>query len=68
MRPMLHSPAELGSLMVNVVAGDTARVTFAMTPVAQRLGNVTVVDSVTSASPTLAGFERRALNHAGSGS
>jgi hypothetical protein len=59
---------ELGSLMVDVVAGDTARVTFAMTPIAQRLGNVTVVDSVTSASPTLAGFERRALNHAGSAS
>ena len=29
---------------------------------------MTVVDSVTSASPTLAGFERRALNHAGSAS
>lgn len=59
---------ELGSLMVDVVAGDTARVTFAMTPVAQRLGNVTVVDSMTSESPTLAGFERRAHAHAGSAS
>jgi len=57
---------ELGALMVNVVAGDTARVTFAMTPVPQRLADVTVRDSMTSRSPTLAGFERRALNHAGS--
>ena len=59
---------ELGSLMVEVVAGDTARVTFAMTPVPQRLAGVAVKDSMTSVSPTLAGFERRALNQAGSAS
>ena len=59
---------ELGSLMVDVAAGDTARVTFLMTPVAQRLAGVSVLDSVTSSSPALAGFERRALNHAGSAS
>ena len=57
---------ELGSLIVDVVAGDTARVTFAMTPIPQRLADVSVLDSMTSRSPTLAGFERRALAHAGS--
>jgi hypothetical protein len=31
---------ELGSYIVDVVAGDTARVTFAMTPVVQRLAEV----------------------------
>lgn len=59
---------ELGSYIVDVVAGDTARVTFAMTPVVQRLAGVSVRDTLTSRSPGLAGFEQRALNHAGSAS
>jgi hypothetical protein len=59
---------ELGALMVDVVAGDTARITFAMTPIPQRLAGVAVKDSMTSVSPGLADFERRARNHAGSAS
>jgi hypothetical protein len=59
---------ELGSLIVDVTAGDTALVTFAMTPVPQKLAGVAVRDTLTSSSPTLAGFERRVATHAGSAS
>jgi len=55
-----------GSMMVDVTAGDTARVTFAMTVAAQALTTVAVRDTVTSRSPFLSDFERRVANHAGS--
>ncbi len=55
-----------GTLSVDVVAGDTARVTFAMTAVPQTLSTVAVRDTTNSLSPFLSGFDRRVANHAGS--
>ena len=55
-----------GTLMVDVGATDTARVTFAMTVAAQTLATVDVRDTMSSRSPTLAGFEHRV--HVGAGS
>ena len=55
-----------GTLTVDVAAGDTARVTFAMTPTVQTLSTVTVKDTTNSLSPFLSGFDRRLANHAGS--
>ena len=55
-----------GTLMVDVRSADTARVTFAMTVAPQTLEPVTIRDTLTSASPFLSGFERRARVHAGS--
>lgn len=56
----------VGALTVEVVNGDTARVTFAMTPSVQTLASVDVRDSMTSVSPFLAEFENRVKNHVGS--
>jgi hypothetical protein len=56
----------VGALTVEVVNGDTARVTFAMTPSVQTLAAVDVRDSMTSVSPFLAEFENRVKNHVGS--
>jgi hypothetical protein len=56
-----------GSMMVEVTAGDTARVTFALTVAPQTLTTVAVRDTLlTSTSPFLRDFERRVANHAGS--
>jgi hypothetical protein len=55
-----------GTLTVDVAAGDTARVTFAMTAAVQTLAKVDVRDTMTSASPFLREYERRLANHAGS--
>jgi hypothetical protein len=63
MRRLGYNP---GTLMVDVTANDTARVTFAMTVAPQTLSSVDVRDTVTSRSPFLADFERRVANHAGS--
>jgi hypothetical protein len=57
-----------GTLMVDVQAADTARVTFALTVAPHTLETVAVRDTMTSASPFLSGFERRARVHAGSAS
>lgn len=57
-----------GTLMVDVESRDTARVTFAMTTAPQTLAAVDVRDTMTSASPFLSGFERRARVRAGSAS
>jgi hypothetical protein len=62
-RRLGYSP---GTLTVDVAPGDTARVTLAMTAVAQTLGTVDVRDTVTSRSPFLADFERRVATHSGS--
>jgi hypothetical protein len=55
-----------GTLLVDVKAPDTTRVTFAMTAAPQTLATVSVSDTMTSASPFLSAFERRARVHAGS--
>jgi hypothetical protein len=56
-----------GSMMVDVTAGDTARVTFALTVAPRELTTVAVRDTLlTSTSPFLRDFERRVANHAGS--
>ena len=55
-----------GTLMVDVGAPDTARVTFALTPATQRLATVTIRDTIASTSPFLSGFEHRVRAHAGS--
>ena len=52
--------------MVDVHSADTARVTFAMTVAPQQLETVAVRDTMTSASPFLSGFERRARIRSGS--
>jgi len=57
-----------GTLMVDVQPHDTARVTFALTIAPQTLAAVDVRDTLTSASPFLSGFERRARVLAGSAS
>ena len=57
-----------GSLVVDVVSGDTARVTLAMTVAPQTLETVAVRDTITSLSPFLSGFDRRVRTHAGSAS
>jgi len=54
-----------GALEVNVPAGDTTRVTFAMTAAPQTIATVDVRDTLTSASSLLRELDRRALNHAG---
>jgi hypothetical protein len=63
MRRLGYGP---GTLTVSVTAGDTARVTYAMTAVPQTLSGVEVRDTVTSRSPFLSEFDRRVANHAGS--
>ena len=63
MRRLGYSP---GTLTVDVAPHDTARVTFAMSVVAQTLTTVDVRDTLTSNSPFLRDFERRVANHAGS--
>jgi hypothetical protein len=55
-----------GTMSVDVVAGDTARVTFAMTAAPQTLGTVAIRDTTNSLSPFLSGFDRRLASHAGS--
>jgi len=55
-----------GTLMVDVGAADTARVTFALTVAPQTLAAVSIRDTMTSTSPFLAGFERRARIRSGS--
>src|SRR4051812_2854115 len=55
-----------GTLMVDVHASDTTRVTYAMTVAPQTLATISVRDTLTSASPFLSGFERRARVHSGS--
>lgn len=55
-----------GTLTVDVTAGDTARVTYAMTVAPQTLSTVAVRDTTNSLSPFLGGFDRRLANHAGS--
>ena len=57
-----------GTLSVDVVAGDTARVTYAMTAAPQTLTTVAVKDTLNSASPFLSGFDRRLASHAGAAS
>lgn len=65
LRRIGYSP---GALTVDVKAGDTARVTFAMTLAPHTLETVAVRDTMRSVSPTLSGFERRASVRAGSAS
>ena len=55
-----------GTLMVDVGAPDTARVTFALTPATQTLATVTIRDTIASTSPFLRGLEHRVRAHAGS--
>lgn len=55
-----------GTLLVDVAASDTARVTYIMTAAPQTLARVDVRDTMTSVSPFLGGFERRLAVHAGS--
>lgn len=55
-----------GTLTVDATAGDTARVTFAMTAAPQVLTTVAVRDTTNSMSSFLNGFDRRVANHAGS--
>jgi hypothetical protein len=55
-----------GTLTVDATAGDTTRVTFAMTAAPQALTTVAVRDTTNSLSPFLSGFDRRMANHAGS--
>jgi len=62
-RRLGYSP---GTLTVEATAGDTARVTFAMTAAPQTLTTVAVRDTANSLSPFLTGFDRRLANHAGS--
>jgi Carboxypeptidase regulatory-like domain/TonB-dependent Receptor Plug Domain len=57
-----------GTMTVDVSASDTARVTYAMTAAMQTLTTVAVTDTLNSASPFLAGFDRRLASHAGSAS
>lgn len=57
-----------GTLTVDATAGDTTRVTFAMTAVTQTLATVTVRDTANSLSRFLTGFDRRLANHSGSAS
>ena len=66
MRRLGYNP---GTLTVSVSAGDTARVTYAMTAAPQTLSSVEVRDTatMTSRSRLLAEFERRVAVHAGSG-
>jgi hypothetical protein len=65
MRRLGYNP---GALTVSVSAGDTARVTYAMTVAPQTLSSVEVRDTATmvSRSRFLADFERRVAVHAGS--
>ena len=65
MRRLGYNP---GTLTVSVSAGDTARVTYAMTVAPQTLSSVEVRDTATMASRSrfLADFERRVAVHAGS--
>jgi len=56
---------DVGALSVEVVNGDTARVTFAMTASVQTLASVDVRDTMTSVSPFLAEFEYRVKHHVG---
>ena len=56
-----------GSLAVDVAAGDTSRVSFIMAAVPRVLSTVDVRDSMSSMSPTLRDFDRRAAGHRGSG-
>jgi hypothetical protein len=63
LRRLGYSP---GTLTVDATAGDTTRVTFAMTAVTQTLATVTVRDTANSLSRFLSGFDRRLANHAGS--
>ena len=62
-RRLGYSP---GTLTVDATAGDTTRVTFAMTAAPQTLTTVAVRDTTNSLSPFLSGFDRRLANHAGS--
>ena len=55
-----------GALTVDANAGDTTRVTFAMTAVPQTLATVAVRDTANRVSRFLSGFDRRLANHAGS--
>ena len=64
-RRLGYSP---GTLTVDATAGDTTRVTFAMTAAPQTLTTVAVRDTTNSLSPFLSGFDRRLANHAGSAS
>jgi hypothetical protein len=57
-----------GTLTVDATAGDTTRVTFAMTAAPQTLTTVAVRDTTNSLSPFLSGFDRRLANHPGSAS
>ena len=65
LRRLGYEPA---ALSVDVRAGDSTRVTAVMTAVPQRLVDVSVLDSVTSGSPELAGFQRRMAARPGSAS
>src|SRR6476661_2671075 len=64
MRRLGYNP---GTLTVSVSAGDTARVTYALTAAPQTLSSVEVRDTATmvSRSRFLADFERRVAVHAG---
>jgi hypothetical protein len=65
LRRLGYEPA---ALSVDVLPGDSTRVTAVMTTVPQRLADVSVLDSVSSASPELAGFYRRMAARPGSAS
>lgn len=55
-----------GTVSVDIAAGDTVRVTYALTVAPQTLSTVAVTDTTNSRSPFLTGFDRRLANHAGS--
>jgi hypothetical protein len=56
------------ALHLDVGAGDTTHILFALAPAPTNLAPVTVRDSMASNSTSLAGFERRVANRVGSAS